>query len=108
MRSDEARVDISTRSFWQERQVAFFLMFWFLALSCSPTLTRCNKTFTSNEIEKRLYNQRIISIEHGTDGGVANSVRTNIYLLFYSDQQFFVLVEQRDPKSSKTRINTHK
>ena len=65
--SDEARLDVSARGFWQRGQHAFFDVRVFNPLSKSHLNQRLETAFTSNENEKkRHYNQRIIEVEHGS------------------------------------------
>ena len=65
--SDDAIVDIKARSFWQEGQKAFFDVRVFNPFAQTYLNQTLENAFASNEKEKkRAYNQRIISIEHGS------------------------------------------
>ena len=65
--SDEARLDFSARGFWQKGQKAFFDVRVFNPFAKSHLNQKRNTAFKSNENEKkRMYNQRIIEIEHGS------------------------------------------
>ena len=64
---NEARLDISARSFWERGQRAFFDVRVFNPFARSHVNRKLESVFTSNEKEKkRSYNKRIIEIEHGT------------------------------------------
>ena len=61
--SDEARLYVSVRSFWQWGQRAFYDVRIFK----EPPDQKLDTAFRSNENEKkRQYNQRIIEVEHGS------------------------------------------
>ena len=65
--TDEARLDISARGFWQDGQKAFFDVRVFNPFAQVHLNSSLEKCFENNEKEKkRMYNQRIIQIEHGT------------------------------------------
>ena len=65
--SEEARVDISARSFWQRGQRAFFDVRVFNPFAQSHLNQKLQSSFTSAEKEKKKeYNQRIIEIEYGS------------------------------------------
>ena len=67
--SDEARLDFSARGFWQKGPKAFFEVRVFNPFAKSHLNQKLNTAFKtkSNENEKkRMYNQRIIEIEHGS------------------------------------------
>ena len=65
--TDEARLDISARGFWQDGQRAFFDVRVFNPFAPTHLQSSLAKCFEKNEREKkRKYNQRIIQIEHGT------------------------------------------
>ena len=65
--SDEARLVVNARGFWQRGQCAFFDVRVFNPFAKSHLNQRLETVFTSNENEKkRHYNQRIIEVEHGS------------------------------------------
>ena len=65
--SDEARLDVSARGFWEKGQKAFFDVRVFNPFAKSHLNQKLDTTFKSNENEKkRMYNQRVIEIEHGS------------------------------------------
>ena len=65
--SDEARLDFSARGFWQKGQKAFFDVRVFNPFAKYYLNQKLDTAFRSNGNEKkRMYNQRIIEIEHGT------------------------------------------
>ena len=64
--SDEARLVFSARGFWQKGQKAFFDVRVFNPFAKSHLNQKLDTAFKSNENEKkRMYNQRVIEIEHG-------------------------------------------
>jgi len=66
-KTDEARLDVSARSFWQRGQIAFFDVRITNPFAKSHLTQKLETTFKSNEQEKkRKYNNRIITIEHGS------------------------------------------
>ena len=65
--SDEARLDVCVRGFWQRQQRAFFDIRVFNPFSKSHLNQKLDTAFSSHENEnKRHYNQRIIEVEHGS------------------------------------------
>ena len=65
--SDEARLDVSVRSFGQRGQRAFYDVRGFNPFAKSHLNQKLDTAFRSNENEKkREYNQRIIEVEHGS------------------------------------------
>ena len=66
--SDEARLDVSARGFWQRGQRAFFDVRVFNPFAKSHLNQKLETAFTSNEKKKRHYNQRVIEVEHGSFG----------------------------------------
>ena len=63
--SDDARLDVSARSFWQRGQIAFFDVRVFNPFAKCHLSQKLENTFINNEREKkRAYNQRVIDIEH--------------------------------------------
>ena len=65
--SDDARLDVSARSFWQRGQIAFFDVRVFNPFAKCHLSQKLENAFTNNEREKkRAYNQRVIDIEHGS------------------------------------------
>ena len=64
---DEARLDIAARSFWQRGQRAFFDVRVFYPFARTHVNRDLAAVFKSNENEKkRIYNRRVIEIEHGS------------------------------------------
>ena len=64
---DEARLDISIRSFWEDGKRAFFDIMVFNPFAPTHLRNTIDKAFDSCEkIKKKHYNQRVIQIEHGT------------------------------------------
>ena len=65
--SDEARLEVSARGFWQREQRAFFDIRIVNPFAKSHLNQKLDTAFSSNENEKkRHYNQRIIEVEHGS------------------------------------------
>ena len=65
--TNEARFDISARSFWMDGQRAFFDVRVFNPFAPSYSNQSQSSMFLVNEREKkRAYNHRIIQVEHGT------------------------------------------
>ena len=65
--SDEARLDVSARGFWQREQRAFFDIRDLNPFAKSHLNQKLDTAFSSNKNEKkRHYNQRIIEVEHGS------------------------------------------
>ena len=65
--TDDARLDISARSFWQKGQRAFFDIRVFNPFEKSHLSRKLPTVFLQNEKEKkRQYNQRVIEVEHGS------------------------------------------
>ena len=65
--SDEARLDFSAHGFWQKGQKAFFDVRLFNPFAKSHLNQKLDTAFKCNENEKkRMYNQRVIEIEHGS------------------------------------------
>ena len=64
---DEARLDIATRGFWQECEMAFFDVRVFNPFAKSHLARNLNAVFRSNESAKKTaYNTRVTQIEHGS------------------------------------------
>ena len=66
-RSNEARLDIKARGFWERGQQAFFDIRIFEPNACrylSKSLQQCHEM--SEHEKKRLYNERVLQINHGT------------------------------------------
>ena len=65
--SEEARLDISVRGFWQREQSAFFDVRVFNPFAPSYRNQKLENTFAANEREKkRAYSQRVLQVEHGS------------------------------------------
>ena len=65
--NDEARLDISARSFWIRGQKAYFDVRVFNPFAKKHLNQQLPNTFVSNEKEKkRSYNERVIEVEHGS------------------------------------------
>ena len=65
--SDEARLDISARGFWESYQLAFLDIRVFNPKAKRYANQKTEKAYEVNEKEKkRQYNERIIQLEHGT------------------------------------------
>ena len=65
--SEEARLDIAARSFWQRGEMAFFDVRIFNPFAKCNQSQKLQKVFESQEKEKkRSYNHRVIQIEHGS------------------------------------------
>ena len=65
--SDEARLDIAARGFWQKYEMAFFDVRVFNPFAKSYQNQNLQTAFDNNEKEKkRTYNQRVIQVEHGS------------------------------------------
>ena len=66
-KSDEARLDIATRAFWQNYEMAFFDVRVFNPFAKSYENQTTTSLFKRNENEKKKsYNERVIRIEHGS------------------------------------------
>ena len=73
--SDETRLDVSTRGFWQRGQRAFFDVGVFNPFGKSHLNQKLDTAFSRNENDKkRHYNQRIIEVEHGSFSPLVFSV----------------------------------
>ena len=64
--SEEARLDIKTRGFWQRYEVTFFDVRVFNPFAKSNQNQKLSTVFEKNEEKKRTYNQRVIQVEHGS------------------------------------------
>ena len=65
--SDEARVDVAARGFWQDSEMAFFDVKVFNPFARSHLNSSLESVFRSCEKQKkRMYNERIIQVEHGS------------------------------------------
>ena len=65
--TEEARCDISARSFWQAGQIAFLDVRVFNPMASRYLHLESSKRYEVNEREKkRQYNERVMEIEHGT------------------------------------------
>ena len=65
--SDEARVDVAARGFWQDCEMAFFDVKVFNPFARSHLNSSLESVFRSCEKQKkRSYNDRIIQVEHGS------------------------------------------
>eukprot|EP00794_Sanderia_malayensis_P019800 gene19799-biopygen16443 len=65
--SEEARLDISVRGFWQREQDAFFDVRIFNPFAPSYRNQKLENTFSANEREKkRAYSQRVLQVEQGS------------------------------------------
>ena len=74
-KADDARADISVRSFWQDGQKAFFDVKVFNPFAQTHLKSELQKNFEISEKEKKkAYNQRIIQLEHGTFSPLVFSV----------------------------------
>ena len=66
-KEDEARLDIAARGFWQEGAMAFFDVKVFNPFAKTHLNMKLESAFHTNEkIKKRMYNQRVIEVEHGS------------------------------------------
>lgn len=64
---NEVRLDVCARGFWQAGQMAFFDVRVFNPNAKRYAKQELSKTYQTNEKEKkRLYNERIMQVEHGT------------------------------------------
>ena len=64
---DEARLDIAARGFWQRGEKAFFDVRVFNPFAKTHLNSNIDTVFKQNETaKKRDYNERVISIEHGS------------------------------------------
>ena len=72
--SDETRLDVSTRGFWQRGQRAFFYVGVFNPFGKSHLNQKLDTAFSRNDEKKRHYNQRIIEVEHGSFSPLVFSV----------------------------------
>ena len=65
--TEEARLDISTRGFWNAGQTAFFDIRVFNPNASRYGKTEISKCHEMNEKEKKKsYNKRILQVEHGS------------------------------------------
>ena len=65
--SDEARLDIAARGFWQKGEIAFFDVRVFNPYAKSLRNQQIQSIFNAQEREKkRTHNQRVIQVEHGS------------------------------------------
>ena len=66
-KQDDARLDLSVRSFWQRGERAFMDVRIFNPFASTHLNQNLENSFKSNEREKkRTYGQRVIEIEHGS------------------------------------------
>ena len=73
--ADDARADISVRSFWQDGQKAFFDVKVFNPFAQTHLKSELQKNFEVSEKEKKkAYNHRVIQLEHGTFSPLVFSV----------------------------------
>ena len=102
--TDNARVDIAARNVWIRGQRAYFDVRVFNPLARTYRDHSLRKAYEKNEMEKkRLYNERILQIEHGsftpiifsTIGGMGREANT-----FYS-KLAEKIAEKRDIKKSE-------
>ena len=64
---DEARLDIAARGFWQECEMAYFDVKVFNPYARSHLNVSLDQAFRNGELsKKRHYNERVITVEHGT------------------------------------------
>ena len=64
---DEARLDVSARGFWRQGNKAYVDVRIFNPLSKTSLSKPLKSSYKSNENEKkRVYNERVLQIEHGT------------------------------------------
>jgi len=94
--SDEARVDVKARGFWQANQIAFFDVRVFNPMAKRYANQSLDKAYRISESEKkRTHNERIIKVEHGTftplvfsaTGGVGREA-AKIYIYKYVIELF--------------------
>ena len=65
--TDDARLDIAARGFWERCEMAFFDIRGFNPYAKTHLNRNLNAAFTRNEREKkRQYNQRCIQVEHAS------------------------------------------
>ena len=65
--SEEARLDVAARGFWQRGEMAFFDVRVFNPFAKSHQNKKLKAIFDTQEKEKkRAYNQRVIQVEHGS------------------------------------------
>ena len=65
--SEEARLDVAARGFWQRGQLAFFDVRIINPFAKSHLNQKLENTFKSNEAEKkRKYNKRVLEVEQGS------------------------------------------
>ena len=66
-KANDARLDVSVRGFWQDGQRAFFDIRVFKPFAPSYLTSTLQENFERNEKERgRLYNQRVIELEHAS------------------------------------------
>ena len=64
---NDARVDVAARGFWQRAEMAFFDVRVFNPLAKSYLNQKLETVFNSHEsAKKKLYNERIVRVEHGS------------------------------------------
>ena len=66
-RSNEARLDVRTRGFWERGQQTFFDMLVFGPNTCRYLNKSLRQCHAMNELEKkRSYHERLLQVDHGT------------------------------------------
>ena len=78
-RSNEARLDVRARGFWERGQQAFFDLRVFDPNACryiNKSLQHC-QVINENE-KKRAYNERVLQVDHGTFTPLAFSIYENM------------------------------
>ena len=74
-KSDDARADLSVRSFWQDGQKAFFDVKFFNPFAKTHLKSELQQNFeTIKKEEKRAYNHPILQLEHGSFSPLVFSV----------------------------------
>ena len=77
--SNEERVVIRTRGFWEQGQQAFFDLRVFDPNTCRYRKKSLQQCHVLNEQEKkRVYNKRILQVDHGTFTTLAFSINSNM------------------------------
>ena len=101
---DEARLDIAARGFWQAAQSAFLDVRVFNPNAKRYAKMELTKAYEYNEKEnKRLYNERILQLEHGSFTPLVFSATGR---MGRECKKFFARLAEMIAEKRKTNYNT--
>ena len=96
-RSNEVRLDVRARGFWERGQQAFFDLRVFDPNTCrylNKSLQHCH-VINENE-KKRAYNERVLQIDHGTSTALVFSICGNMARECYKFTLDYRIYHQRN------------